>query len=145
MKKYLPSVIAFLLLFGFSFGLVFAQGTTPGAGGTTGTTPGAGGTSGSSGSVIKIPNPFRKTNGQDSTLFDLFRTIVDEIIMPIGGLLAVCAFVYTGFLYVTAQGDKGAIGKAHDAFLNTAIGTAILLGAWVIANVIEGTINQLKS
>ena len=90
--------------------------------------------------AVTLDNPFR---GGDS-LFTLLRTIIDNIILPIGGVLAVLAFVYSGFLYVTAQGNETKLATAHKALLYTAIGTAVLLGSWVIAKVIENTINSLR-
>ena len=88
---------------------------------------------------IRIENPFRTGN----TLFDLAQTVVNTIILPIGGVLAVLAFIYSGFLYVTAQGSQTKIDTAHKALLYTSIGTAVLLGSWMLANVIKATINQL--
>lgn len=96
---------------------------------------------GSNPTNIKILNPFR---GGD-TLFELLETVVNDIILPIGGVLAVLAFIYSGFLYVAAQGDTTKIKNAHNALLYTAIGTAVLLGSWALANVIKGTINQLMT
>ncbi|KKT95852.1 MAG: hypothetical protein UW97_C0021G0004 [Parcubacteria group bacterium GW2011_GWA2_45_15] len=58
--------------------------------------------------------------------------------------VAVLAFVYAGFLYVTAQGNESKLKTAHKALLYTSVGTAVLLGSWVIAKVIENTINQLR-
>ena len=88
---------------------------------------------------IKIPNPFQ---GGDS-LYALLKTIIEKILMPIGGVLAVLAFIYSGFMYVTAQGNEEKIKKAHSALLTTAIGTAVLLGSWALASVICETIGQL--
>jgi hypothetical protein len=87
----------------------------------------------------QLPNPFKGGN----SLIGLFQTIVNDILMPIGGVIAVLAFIYAGFLYVTARGNEGQVKTAHKALLYTAIGTAILLGAWVIAKVICQTIGQL--
>jgi len=86
---------------------------------------------------IKLENPLK--GGVDS-LFGLLRLIIDKILLPIGGILAVLAFIYSGFLYVTAQGSEDKIKKAHNALLWTAVGTALLLGAWVFAGAICGTI-----
>ncbi|KKW14186.1 MAG: hypothetical protein UY54_C0022G0005 [Parcubacteria group bacterium GW2011_GWA2_50_10b] len=91
---------------------------------------------------INIPNPFG--HGINS-LFDLLQTVVNNIILPIGGVLAVLAFIYSGFLYVTAQGNETKLKTAHTALLYTAIGTAVLLGSWTLANVIKATINQLMT
>lgn len=127
--------------------LVLAQpgGTAPtGPGGTAPTGPGGTAPTGPGGSAptsisIRIDNPFKVGND----LYSLLQAIVNNIILPIGGILAVLAFVYSGFLYVTAAGNETKLAKAHKALLYTAIGTALLLGSWVFANVIRNTVNQL--
>ena len=91
---------------------------------------------------IQIENPFG--HGINS-LFGLLQTVIEDILLPIGGVLAVLAFIYSGFLFVTAQGNENKLKDAKNALLNTAIGTAVLLGSWTIASVIENTINQLKT
>jgi len=88
---------------------------------------------------IKIENPFK-----EDTIVGLIETIVNEILMPIGGVVAVLMIMYAGYLYVTAQGDPGKITKAHDALKWAVIGAAILLGAWVISTAISTTIDQLR-
>ncbi|MEX0932472.1 MAG: pilin [Parcubacteria group bacterium] len=153
-KKILASVLSLTIFFALGSLMVYAQtggtGSTGGTGGSgatggtggTGNTGGTGGT-GSTGQTqnvgITIPNPLK---GGDS-LFELLSTIIDKILLPIGGILAVLAFIYSGFLYVTAQGNQTKIETAHRALLYTAMGTAVLLGAWVIARVICGTLEQI--
>ena len=88
---------------------------------------------------IKIENPFKQ-----DTIKGLIETIVNDILMPIGGVIAVLMIMYAGFLYVTAQGDPGQITKAHDALKWAVIGAAILLGAWVISTAISTTVDQLR-
>lgn len=63
----------------------------------------------------------------------------------LGILVAVVGLVYAGFLKVTAMGDEEKLKKANRAFLWGVIGTAIMLGAWVIALSIQGTVNELES
>lgn len=111
----------------------------PTQGSGTNPTQGSGGNP-TTGVQVELKNPFR---GGDS-LFKLLETIINDILLPIGGVLAVLAFIYSGFLYVTAQGNEAKLKTAHKALLYTAIGTAVLLGSWVIAKVIENTINQLR-
>lgn len=94
---------------------------------------------GHSSNVVKLDNPFKGSN----SLFALLRAVINDIILPIGGVLAVLAFIYSGFLYVTAQGNESKLATAHKALLYTSIGTAVLLGSWVLANVICETIGQL--
>lgn len=122
----------FLLLGAFS---VLAQEGT----GDTGEPDGTGDTGGT-GINIDFPNPFR---GDVDSLYGLLGKIINDILLPIGGVLAVLAFIYSGFLYVTAQGNESKIATAHKALLYTAIGTALLLGSWVFASVICNTIGEL--
>lgn len=89
---------------------------------------------------IILKNPF--AGGDD--LVGFLTSILNNILIPIGGVLAVLAFIYSGFLYVTAQGNESKLQTANKALLYTAIGTAVLLGASVIAKLIAGTINQLQ-
>lgn len=110
--------------------LVQAQ-TTVTNNGTTVTNPATG--------PIVIVNPFKA-----NTIQDLIKTIVNDILMPIGGVVAVLMIMYAGFLFVTARGNPAQIEKAKDALLWGVIGAAILLGAWVISQAISTTIDQLK-
>ena len=57
--------------------------------------------------------------------------------------LAVVFIVYSGFLFVTAQGNSDQLAKAKTNFLWTVIGVALLLGAWALAVLIEGTIDPI--
>lgn len=66
-----------------------------------------------------------------------------KLVYQVGLPLIVLMFVYAGFLYVTARGDTGQVGKAKDAFKYTVIGAIIVLGASVISAVIQGTIKSL--
>jgi SNF family Na+-dependent transporter len=139
-KKLSAVLVSFSLLFVIGIISVYAQqggGTNPPQGG--GTNPPQGG--GTNIPVnITLTNPFSKAD----SLFELLETVVNDILLPIGGVLAVLAFIYSGFKYVTAQGNEDKIKTAHKALLYTSIGTAVLLGSWVIAQLIENTINQLK-
>ncbi len=66
--------------------------------------------------------------------------IIVQIAVPIAALF----LIYSGFLFVTAQGDETKLGTAKSIFLWTMVGVAVLLGAKILAGVIEGTINQFK-
>lgn len=90
--------------------------------------------------TIVIKNPFKGGNSIEGFI----RLIVNDILMPIGGVVAVLMIMYAGFQYVTAGGDPGKIKTAHQALLWAVIGAVILLGAWVISQSISGTIDALK-
>lgn len=114
--------------------MVLAQGGATNPGGLGGAS-----NDGDCDATFCIENPFNVGGG----LYDLLQKVVNEIILPIGGVLAVLAFIFAGFLYVTAQGNETKIKKAHNALLYAAIGTALLLGAWTFANVIRNTVNDI--
>jgi len=143
-KTLLASFLSLLIFVSLGVVMVYATTTPTGSGQTpsgSGQTPtGSGQTAPSSGVDITLDNPF---SGGDS-LLELLNTIINEIIFPIGGVLAILAFIYAGFKYVTAQGDTTKIEEAHQTLLYVVIGTAILLGARLISEVISGTIDQLK-
>jgi len=166
-KKYLSNISAFLiiLILVFAFSLSFLKEATyaqigapppctdigcpdpaPDPGGQTqptGNTQNPQPTGNTSNPVVvqtNLENPFKVGD----TLFEVLKAVINDIILPIGGVLAVLAFIFSGFLYITAQGNEMKLKTAHRALLYSAIGTAVLLGAWVIAKVIEATINQLK-
>ena len=118
----------------------------PGGGASTGTV-GGGASTGTGGAPvtgpIQIENPFNC--GPNCTLPDFIKKVLNDIVLPIGGVISVLMIVYSGFLFVTAQGNESKITKAKDALLYACIGAAILLGAIVISQAIGGTINQLKA
>lgn len=59
--------------------------------------------------------------------------------------LPIVAFfiVYSGFLFVKARGNPGELGKAKENFKWVILGSALILGAWVLATMIAGTVGQL--
>lgn len=91
--------------------------------------------------TAQIENPFKF----GKTLPEFFSAILQNIVMPLGGILAVLAFVYAGFLYVTSGGNEEKIKTAHSALLYAAIGTAVLLGAVAAFKIISNTINIIRS
>lgn len=57
--------------------------------------------------------------------------------------IIVAFIVFAGFKYIFARGNPGAIGEAHRNFQWVLIGTVLVLGAWVLATLIGGTVSQL--
>jgi len=74
----------------------------------------------------------------------LITIILDDIIMPIGYVIAALMVIYSGFLFVTSQGNETKIKAAKDALLYAVIGAIILLGATVITKALQGTVDQLR-
>lgn len=99
--------------------------------------PGSGQGSTPSGSSVKIQNPIKADNIQD-----FIKTILEGVIR-LGIPLIALAIIYSGFLFVAAQGKPEKIKEAKDALLYTVIGAAVLLGAWAIAQLISETVLAL--
>lgn len=79
-----------------------------------------------------------------NTLGEFIRALLNEAVIPIGGVLVVLAIIYCGFLFVTAQGNETKLQKAKTAFLWTVVGAAVLLGAAVLSDAVVNTIKLLK-
>jgi len=91
------------------------------------------------GGSVQIQNPL---NSNLSTVPAFMAAILD-IVVKIGAPIAVLMVVYSGFLFVTARGSDEGLTKAKKALVWTIIGTMILLGAQIIANVISTTIDEI--
>lgn len=65
-------------------------------------------------------------------------------VVTIAGPIVVLMLVYSGFLFVSAQGNPEKLAIAKKAIMWTIIGAAVVLGAFVLSSAIEGTINQLQ-
>jgi hypothetical protein len=90
--------------------------------------------------TTKIENPL---SSDIDSIPKLIQAILD-IVLTIGVPIVALAIVYSGFLFVKAQGNTEAISKAKKTLMYTLIGAALLLGSWVLANAIQGTVNELK-
>ncbi|MBI2610782.1 hypothetical protein HYW60_02510 [Candidatus Kaiserbacteria bacterium] len=51
--------------------------------------------------------------------------------------------VVSGFYFITAQGNQEKLQKAKLNFFYVIIGALLILGAWIIATLIAGTVSQL--
>ncbi|MBI5004834.1 MAG: hypothetical protein HZC04_01450 [Candidatus Lloydbacteria bacterium] len=84
-----------------------------------------------------LPNPIAA-----STFQELIQKML-KVVIDIGVPVATLFIIYSGFLFVKAQGNPEKLKEAKETFFWTIVGTAVLLGAWVLAQAIAGTINQL--
>lgn len=73
---------------------------------------------------------------------EFIKSILD-IMIKVGIPVATIFIIWSGFSFITAQGDEGKLRKAKSGLFWASIGLAVLLGAWLIANAIVGTITQL--
>lgn len=130
--KFLLITIFFLLAPAISF----AQGADP-------TNPGADPSAGNGQQVtvidINIPNPISV-----GTIPEFIQKVL-EFIITIGLPILAMAIIYSGFLFVTANGKEAQITTAKNALLFAVIGGFILLGSWLIAGVIKDALTDLVS
>ncbi|MEX2515002.1 MAG: hypothetical protein WD335_02660 [Candidatus Paceibacterota bacterium] len=67
--------------------------------------------------------------------WEAFITMINGLIewlIMIATSVAVLLFMYAGFLYLTSAGDESKVSQAKTIFLNTAIGFAIMLMAYLL-------------
>lgn len=89
----------------------------------------------------KIENPLGENGPQDIPDF-IDRAI--DIVLVVGVPIVVLAIIYSGFLFVSAQGNSEKLKKAKQAILYSIIGAVLLLGAFVIANAISDTVKDIE-
>jgi Type IV secretion system pilin len=63
-----------------------------------------------------------------------------QFLIWLSASLAILAFCYAGFLYVTAFGEGGKIEQAHKIFSSTITGIIIIMIAWLIVATILKTL-----
>jgi hypothetical protein len=147
----LLSTFAVVHHYAFAEGESTVGGTGPSTVGGTGpsTTGGTGpSTTGGTGPSTVLPkitldNPFSPSSGIGN-LCDLVNFILN-IIAEIGAIVGVLFIIWSGFLFIKAQGNKEKIQQAKNTFYTTVLGIAILLGASVITKVIFNTISSVTS
>jgi len=97
-------------------------------------------TSGTS-DFTKLGNPF----GQLDSFPEIITAVINNIILPIAIPFIAVMIMYSGFLFVIArrQGSTIKIETAKSTLKYTLIGAVLTLGAFVIANALQGTLNAL--
>mgnify|MGYP001611480126 CR=1 FL=1 len=89
------------------------------------------------------PSPEIENPLKSETILDLLNTLLG-VVVQVGIPLIALAIVYSGFLFVKAQGNESQLSEAKKTLYWTVIGAAIVLGAFVISGVIETTITGLR-
>ena len=90
---------------------------------------------------VRLENPL--AGGSVNDIPTLIREIL-KIVITIGVPIVALAIIYSGFLFVAAQGNPEKLKKAKDTLLYVIIGAAILLGAYVIAEAIDATVRAIR-
>lgn len=79
------------------------------------------------------------------SLYNLIQLVVQDVVLPIGGVIVVFFIIYSGFLMVTSGGNEEKLKVAKKTVLYTLIGAAILLGSWAIATAVQNTVKQITT
>lgn len=75
-------------------------------------------------------------------IYSLIYAILD-FVAKAGSIVVIVMIIYSGFLFVKAQGNESEISKAKETFFWSVIGAIILLGAKALALVVCNTANGL--
>jgi TRAP-type C4-dicarboxylate transport system permease small subunit len=72
----------------------------------------------------------------DVSKIQTFIQSVIQVLVTLGGLVAAGFFVWGGIGYITSSGNPEALDRAKKTILYSAIGLVIVLGAFVLSNVV---------
>lgn len=87
-----------------------------------------------------IENPL----GVDKNIYTFVYSILDFVV-KVGTVVVIFMVIYSGFLFVKAQGDSSGISDAKNTFYWTVIGGVVLIGARALARVVCNTAASLAS
>ena len=73
----------------------------------------------------------------DVTSIQTFIKSIIQILVTLAGLVAAGFFVWGGVGYITSSGNPESLDRAKKTILYSAIGLAVVLGAFVLTNVIS--------
>ena len=83
------------------------------------------------------------TNPIKSTSFKEMALALLDVLVKFGTPLAAFFFVFTGFKFVTSQGDEKKLGEGKEMLKWTIVGTALIVGAYAVYGVIESTVGSI--
>ena len=80
----------------------------------------------------------------DMSLMQFVTFLVKDVLVGIiAPIVLTLALLYSGFMFISAQGNDAQLAKAKNNFLMVIVGGILLLGAYVILEVITNTVDQL--
>ena len=98
---------------------------------------------------LLVPLAEAQTSGLENPLNRSFSTIPAFIagalkVLVIVALPIITLFiVIAGFMFVFARGNESKLSDAKKNFVYVILGALLILGAWIIATLIGGTVSQL--
>jgi hypothetical protein len=94
---------------------------------------------------VQVKTQINNPLGPSLTTLPAFIEAILNIVLVVGVPIVTLAIIYSGFLFVKARGNPEELTKAKKTLMYTLIGAALLLGSFVRANAIKGTVDQIKS
>ena len=92
--------------------------------------------------------PYRCKHSGDCNVCDFIQTFInlEQIVLGILGSLAILFFVYGGLKYILSHGNSESVASAQNVLINTVLGVALTLLAWVLVNfIVLAMTGQLNS
>lgn len=89
---------------------------------------------------VKFENPLSNVKSIEA----LVKVILD-VVVKIGAIVVVFMLIFTGFKFVTAQGNEQKISEAKTALVWTVVGALVLLGAQALSEVVCNTAKEFDS
>ena len=74
----------------------------------------------------------------DVTKIQTFIQSVIQVLVTLAGLIAAGFFVWGGVGYITSSGNPESLDRSKKTILYSAVGLAIVLGAFVLSNIVTG-------
>ncbi len=88
----------------------------------------------------KLCNPLKDGMGLQELVVYIVKDILVGLIAPI---VITLALLWSGFQFVSAQGNDQKLAQAKTNFLYVIIGGVVLLGAYVILELVTNTVDQI--
>src|SRR3989338_4768607 len=94
--------------------------------------------------AVNIENPaqgFLADKQGDGSFKALFMFVINSILLPLAGIIAMLFIIIGGYQYITSAGDEEAATKGKKTLSNAVIGLVVVILSSVIVTVV---INALK-
>jgi TRAP-type C4-dicarboxylate transport system permease small subunit len=93
-------------------------------------------------SLTSVSPAFAQTTTGGVTQIQTFIQSIIQVMITLAGLVAVGFFVWGGFGYITSSGNPESLDRSKKTILYSAIGLAIVLGAFVLTSVVTQLATQ---
>ena len=86
--------------------------------------------------ALIFASPVYATSADVTSIQTFIKSII-QILVTIAGLVSAGFFVWGGFGYITSSGNPEMLDRSKKTILYSAIGLAIVLGAFVLTNIVS--------